>query len=425
MTTVAIIADRVWDGVTEDVLENTAVVVRDGCIESLCATSALPADIPRRLFTGCTLTPGLIDSHVHYSAPMGLAFLAAGVTTIRDVGNDLEWILSQRAAHASDPARGPGIVCCGRLHNGPHHHWPRMGKANTDVAELLASIQHHVSRGVDQIKLYAGLNLEMLAAAVTESHRLNRFVLAHLGAVKAPEAVVAGLNEFEHLAGCDVAWGPATPEQDDVMIDLFLKHNTVINPTLVVWDRFGRMLDNAFLYDERRTWVHPCHREVWEQAIAPDRSGGVTGRAGMQAAMPHLKRFMARAHKRGVTVAIGTDTPFPHLVPGFSLHDELAMYVDAGLRPVEAMRAATSVNARVLGIHSRAGRIASGLSADLAVFRGNPLTRIFDIGNVECVVRHGHFFNGAELLALVQAQATEHVADPVTEDLRDWVHGRR
>ena len=418
----ALLADRVWDGVADHAVENTAVILSDGRIDSVCDAAALPNDMPRRAFPGCTLTPGLIDSHVHYSSVLGPAFLAAGVTTIRDVGNDLEWILSQRASHADDPARGPSILCCGRLHNGARPHWPRMGKAHADVAELLASIQHHVARGVDQIKLYAGLNLEMLTAAVNESHRLDKFVLAHLGVVRAHDAILTGLNEFEHLDGCDVAWGPATPEEDDVMIDLMLKHKTVINPTFVVWDRFGRMLDNAFQHDVRREWVHPCHREIWERAMSLHKPAG---RLGYQSAMPHLKRFMFRAHARGVTVAVGTDTPFPHLVPGFSLHDELSMYVDAGLRPVDALRAATTVNARVLGIEARAGRIAPGLNADLAVFRGNPLMRIHDVGNVECVVRHGHALSPAELLASVASRAEKNVDDPVTHDMLDWVHGRR
>ncbi|MCE9591852.1 MAG: amidohydrolase family protein [Planctomycetes bacterium] len=423
MNPYALIADRVWDGVADTARVGQAVVVRDGRIEAVVPVEGVERGLARVELPGCTLLPGLIDAHVHYSASMGPGFLAAGVTTIRDVGNDLEWILRQRELHAGDPLMGPAILCCGHLHDGARRNWPRMGKANADEAALRESIKHHVSRGVDQIKLYAGLNLEMLTAGVDESHKRGKFVLAHLGATKAEEACRAGLDEIEHLDQCGVAWRAATAEEDDVLIDLMLEHKVVIDPTLVVWDRLGRILERSFHHDERRRWVHPCHLDIWNRYLT--RFGAPGARLAYQAGMPHLKRFLLHVHARGVTVAVGTDTPFPHLVPGFSVHDELAMFVDAGIKAVDALRSATSINTVIIGAQDRAGRIAPGLSADLLAVRGDPLQNIADISNVAHVVRAGVAAKPDDLLRRVSDAASHGLDDPITNDLLDYIHNRR
>lgn len=419
----ALIPDRIWDGQTDTVQTGLTVVIRDQCIDAVLPVEELSSDMMHVPLPNCTLIPGLMDAHVHYSSVMGPAFLAAGVTTIRDVGNDLDWILAQRARHASDLSAGPSIICCGHLHDGPNVYWPHMGRAHTHPDDLRASIRRHVAAGVDAIKLYAGMDLELLKVGIDEAHQAGKFVIAHLGAPSAEDAVRAGLDEFEHLSGCGVAWRAATQEEDDAMIDLLLEHQVVINPTLVVWDRLGRILDRSFHHDARRVWVHPCHRDIWDRYRS--RFGPPEDRWRLQAPMVHLKRFLRRAHERGVTIALGTDTPFPHLVPGMSVHDELAMYIDAGIPPVNALRSATSVNAKVLGMETRTGLIKAGLLADLIAIRGNPLDRIDDISNVVCTVRAGRLFEPSELLRAVQDTFDQTPDGAITQDLLDYIGGDR
>jgi hypothetical protein len=349
---------------------------------------------------------------------MGPAFLAAGVTTIRDVGNDLDWILRQRELNAADPARGPRIVCCGHLLDGSPAHWKHLGRPHADSNALRASVREHVERGVDQIKLYAHLDIEMIRNGIDEAHRLKKFVVAHLG-VPVEEAAAAGLDEFEHLSGCAVAWRSATQDEDDATIDVLLEHNVVINPTFVVWDRLGRILDRALHHDVRRVWAHPCHCDIWNRYLT--RFEGPSGRLSLQEAMPHLKRFVRRAHERGVVIALGTDTPFPHLIPGFSVHDELSMYVDAGLRPIDALRSVTSVNAKVIGVEARTGKIEPGLMADLVAIRGNPCACIDDISNVVLVIREGQRLELAQLLTAMQEASAHAPDDPITNGLLDYI----
>jgi imidazolonepropionase-like amidohydrolase len=417
----ALMPDRIWDGQDDTVQMRLAVVIRGQHIDALLPVEDLPSDMMKVTLPDCTLIPGLMDAHVHYSSVMGPAFLAAGVTTIRDVGNDLEWILAQRKRHATDLSAGPAILCCGHLHDGPDVHWPHMGRAHTHPDDLRASIQRHVAAGVDAIKLYAGMDLELLKVGIDEAHQAGKFVVAHLGSPSAEEAIGAGLDEFEHLSGCGVAWRAASQEEDDTMIDLLLEHQVVINPTLVVWDRLGRILDRSFHHDARRVWVHPCHRNIWDRYRS--RFGPPEDRWRLQAPMVHLKRFLRRAHERGVTIALGTDTPFPHLVPGMSVHDELAMYIDAGIPPADALRSATSVNARVLGIDARTGLIKAGLLADLVAIRGNPLDRMDDISQVVCTVRAGQRFESSELLQAVQDTFDQTPDGAITQDLLAYIGG--
>jgi imidazolonepropionase-like amidohydrolase len=420
MNRYALLPERVWDGRADQAQPGLAVLVEEGLIAAVAPLGELPAELSLLHLPGCTLLPGLIDAHVHYSAAMGPAFLAAGVTTIRDVGNNVGWILDQRACHAADPTLGPTICCCGVLHDGPRAYWSHMGRAHATADLLCASIQEHVARGVDQIKLYAGLDLGLLRAGVEEAHRLGKFVLAHLGSARGEEAVQTGLNEIEHLDQCGVAWRAATPPEDDEFIALLLIFQVVIDPTLVVWDRLGRILDRAFHHDARRQWVHPAHLDIWQRYRS--RSEPPHRRLRFQAALPHLKRFLARAHLHGVTIALGTDTPFPHLVPGFSVHDELAMYVDAGLTPLAALRAATVVNAEVLGMADRVGQIAAGLAADLVAVQGNPLAQIDDISNMTCVVHQGRLMQPADLLVRAQTSFAQPPNDAITNDLLAYVN---
>ncbi len=415
MARTAIVAEELWDGISQQSRPGAAVIINDGQIEAVCQTGELPSEIHRLECKGCTLLPGLIDAHVHYSRPMGPAFLAAGVTTIRDVGNDLEWILQQRVQHAADPALGPGIVCCGHLLDAAPAIWSRMGRPHADAAALRESVREEVARGVDAVKFYAGLNLEMLREGLDEARRHRAFTVAHLGNVTAEDAARAGLHDIQHLTGCEPAWRASSQAEQDALIDVLLAHKTAVTPTLVVWDRFGRILDHAFDFDIRRRWLHPCHRDLWDHIRW--RTDPPENRLRFQAALPHLKRCLARMQQRGLTIGLGTDTPFPHLVPGFSVHDELAMYTDAGISPVDALRSATSVNARLLGLESRIGRIASGAQADLVAVEGNPLRRIQDIANVQFVMRAGRPFRLQELMNLSRAHHDRMPQDAVTLDL--------
>lgn len=417
----AVVPSRIWDGTADGALGAHAVLVKGSRIEAVASIQDLPAGIRRIDLPGCTLLPGLIDSHAHYAKSFAPAFLSAGVTTIRDVGNNSEWILAQRQNNLHEMAHGPRILCCGWALDGMEGIWKYVAKRHPDEESLRASIRENIAQGVDAIKLYASLSAPLLRAGVEEAHSHGRFVLAHLNNTSAVEAAEAGLNEIEHFSRCDVAWRPASQADDDTLIDLFLAKGTIMNPTLNVWDRLGRALEHVFLHDIRRKWVHPELLEIWDRI--PYRRCEANKRMRFQSLMPNLKRFLLRCHERDVVIAAGTDLPFINLIPGFALHDELAQYVDAGMRPVDALRAATSTNAKVLGLADRIGRIAPSLDADLVAVGGNPLERIDDLANVKLVVRGGVELGLEGLFDAAQQAFKAPMDDPIIRDLRDYVAG--
>jgi hypothetical protein len=132
----AIIPEELWNGISENPAKDLAVIVNEKIIQDIIPVHMVPNDINTIKLPGCTLLPGLIDAHVHYSSVMGPAFLLAGVTTIRDVGNDLHWILKERSFNESNNDSGPSIVCCGHLQDGPVKYWPNMGRANINADSI-------------------------------------------------------------------------------------------------------------------------------------------------------------------------------------------------------------------------------------------------------------------------------------------------
>ena len=415
-----LVPDRIWDGDSDAVRPGFAVVVKGEKIESVLPIEKIGAGQQRIELPGCTLIPGLIDAHSHYMVSSGYAYLGAGVTTIRDTGNNLNFILEQRELNRADANRGPRIVCCGPALDGPEGIWNHVVKHHTNEDELRASIRENIERGVDAIKLYASIDLPLLRAGVEEAKAAGMFVLAHLNDTSSEDAVRAGLDEIEHFSRCDVGWKEGTKEEDDSLIDIFLEHQTVMNPTLGVWDRLGRCMEHLFLHDRRREWVHPQLLEIWDSI--PYRRSESGPRLRFQAAMPNLKRFLLHCHERGVTIAAGTDAPFV-LIPGFSFHDELALYVDAGLEPIDALRAATTTNARVLNLDHEVGRLAPDMKADMVAVKGNPVDRIDDLGKVDTVIRNGACLDPAVLLEKSRKEFQTSLDDPMARDFRPWVAG--
>ena len=105
------------------------------------------------------------------------------------------------------------------------------------------------------------------------------------------------------------------------------------------------------------------------------------------------------------------------------MRPELAQYVDAGISPLDTLRAATATNARVLGLEDTIGRLKPGMAADMVAFEGNPLKRIDDLSHVRCVFRNGILLRPDDLLDSAQERFEEQLDDPMTRDFREFVKG--
>lgn len=381
----ALIPDQVWDGVANRPRKGPVVIIEGDRIASVRKPGRLPRGVERIPLPGCTLIPGLIDAHVHFCDWMRPAFLAAGVTTIRDTGNSPDWILARKRYAEKHPSRSPDILCCGPLMDGPQAHWPIMGRAHADAAEMAESVLGLIESGVDAVKIYVNIEREQLRAAVETAHLHGARVLAHLGQFSAEQAIEAGVDEIEHLSGCSHTFRDGV--KLDKLCELARSKGTVMCPTLVVWDRLGRVCEPAFLHDRRLEWVHPVFRHAWQHY--PSRYQSVVARLALQQSVVGMKICISAMQRRGVPIIAGTDSPFPWLVPGFSLHDELALMVDGGLKPIDALKAATGQAAKALRINRRVGTVKPGKVADLVAVEGDPTQDITAIARVRQVIRRG------------------------------------
>lgn len=176
-------------------------------------------------------------------------------------------------------------------------------------------------------------------------------------------------------------------------------------PTLVAFSTIQKITDDDCFELVKRAelcYVPPTVRAGWTPERERFRTGGWKPHLDFMARYlqrnVELQMAMARAfHEAGVPLMTGTDAPFDFVVPGFSLHDELALFVAAGLTPLEALRSATRVPAGFLGIGSESGSIAAGQRADLLLVEGNPLADIAATRRVVGVFLRGRWLAGGFL----------------------------
>jgi imidazolonepropionase-like amidohydrolase len=380
----ALIPDRIWDG--HRIIEGRALVIHGGRIASI--ESAPPAGM-RRVEVQGTAIPGLIDAHVHLADWMFPGLLAAGVTTVRDTGNRLDWILERRRRTAEDPTSGPTILCTGPLLDGEQAWWPVIGRPHADVAAIRESVRELSAAGVDAVKLYVNVTPAQIVAAVETAREVGLEVLAHLGISSLADALAGGVVELEHLSGCvHHVDGPTVlaAETADIAARL-LAAGTTLCPTLVVWDRLATVNDMVFANDRRREWVHPGVLDAWSRF--PHRTVSVEERLARQGSAVAMKSILQTLHAAGCRVIAGSDAPWPNIVPGFGLHDELALMVDAGLRPADALAAATVHAAAALGVGDQVGALMPGYRADVVVVTADPLADILALRDIRLVVRAG------------------------------------
>jgi len=408
--TLAIVGGTLIDGTGAAAVPDAAVVVHNGRI--VAAGPRSKVKIPKHATVvdakGKTILPGLWDMHAHFEqVEWGPIYLAAGVTTVRDCGNEFEFITAVRDAVAQGRGLGPRLLLAGIV-DGSSTYTIGVERVDTPEQARMWTDRYHAA-GFQQMKIYSSVKLEELKDVADEAHRLGMTVTGHIPeGIDAYQAIEAGqdqINHVDYVADIMHEPFPADMKRPDKMkalatLDLdsaaahkalaFLRdHHTVVDPTIALMEFFTAT-----------TAKPPASFEPGVDKVAPELSeqltdvGPPTERSEVNEKIFEKNLAIVGAlHREGIPVVAGTD----QTVPGHSLHREIELYVQAGFTPMEAIQAATIVSARAMGIDKESGTIEKGKRGDLILVNGNPLEDIHKLRNVEYVITNGTMFRTAEL----------------------------
>ena len=382
--TFALVGGRLVDATGAPAIESATVVVRDGRIAAAGPTgsTAVGTGVPVVNVAGATILPGLWDMHAHVGlAEFGPVYLASGVTTARDMGGEFDTVTALRDAWASGHALGPRLLLAGLVDGPGPASFGHVTAANPD--EGRAAVRRYKDAGFQQMKLYSLLDRPTVAAVIEAAHAAGMTVTGHI-----PSAITGGMREaiemgMDHVAHLTVRDAPGSEALRDTIA--FLKaHGTVIDPTVSWNELLGRSAQTPIAsFQPGIEHAPPTLRRLIDGA----NGGNVTPEQARDRLARSLQIIKA-LHDAGVPIVAGTDKG----VPGVSDAREIELYVQAGITPMDAIRAATAVPARVMGLAADSGTIATGLRADFIVVDGNPLEHISDIRNVTMVSANGRLY---------------------------------
>jgi len=399
-------------GTADAPIPRATIVTRAGRIVAAGpeASTPVPSDAIRIDLTGRYVIPGLWDMHAHYEqVEWGPIYLAAGVTTVRDVGNELEFIAAVRDAIREGRGLGPRLLLAGIVDgDGP----VTLGVARvTNAADAARWVARYHDAGFEQIKIYSSLSEENVRNVCREAHARGMTVTGHIpNGMDIYQGVTDGMDQVNHLqyvmaplrpAGAapakatglermkaNAAIDGSSPEAARLIA--FLKaHGTVIDDTTALFEQvFRSSAQPAADFEPGVTHVAPELREqLTNGGMAADQEDT------LKRIRQRMLELLRALHTGGVTLVAGTD----QAVPGYSVYRELELYVEAGFTPLEALQAATIVPARAMRVDGDSGTVEAGKRADFAILDKDPLADIHNIRSVRSVVAGGTLYESAPL----------------------------
>ena len=428
--------------------DQTVVITGDRITEiGPSASVRAPKDAQVVDATGKFLIPGLWDMHVHWFHKEYLPlFVANGVTGIR-----LMWGLPMHHQWRQEVEQGtllgPRLSIASPIVDGPAPIWPG-SIAVKDAAEGRRVVDEMKEQGADFIKVYSRLPRDAYFAIADEAKKQGIPFAGHVPAsVSVSEASDAGQKSIEHLTNvleacstreeevrrmsaealANIPEGQKFPsrtvlrpitrltletfsqEKANALAARFVRNHTWQCPTLVVQRNMAFIHDPAIHNDPRVKYMPPGIASGWD----PKGDFRLQDRVDedyelSRASYRKLKELVGPMRKAGVEFLAGTDVLNPYCFPGFSLHDELGLLVEAGLSPMEALQAATLNPARYIGREKDLGTVEKGKIADLLLLDASPLDDIGNSRKIDAVVFGGKLLPKAELakmLADVEAMA--------------------
>lgn len=418
--TLVIRGGRLIDGTGRPPVENTTLLIRGGQIVQISPGEDIKGPFRAQTLDarGKTIIPGLIDMHVHLSdSSLCPLFLCYGVTAVRDMGNDLNFIIGLRNRIEKGEMEGPTIFASGYLINDrkiPYGAGEFTAVVKTPVQARRAVAVMARSKA-DWIKVYITLPQKLLRVVLNEAAKFRLPVAGHLRRVDAEKAAIWGIKTLEHATGIAEAliddqtfqdvphfwtisplvWPRADRERFDELAELLADRGVAVTANLTLYHSFCLSPEELrarghteLMPDEfKKGWENYSHRKFPD--IARYHQEWIITKA-------RLEEFLRLFHDRGGIILAGTDTPWPYLVPGISLHEELELLVAAGLSPMEALLSATLRPAEILGRSADMGTLEQGKRADLVILDADPLQDIRHTRRIHRVIKGGRIFRPME-----------------------------
>ncbi len=406
---------RVFDPATRTRSEPVSVQVQGKRISAV-----LPVDAPLAPGEavidgqGGTLLAGMYEMHGHLGQNSALLNIAAGVTSVRDMGNNNDVLEGLIEKIESGRLAGPRITRSGFI-EGKSPHSSNNGELVSSQEEALAAVQRYSTGEFYQVKIYNSMNPEWVPAMVEAAHAAGMKVAGHVPAFSNADAMIAaGYDEMTHINQVALGWvleeGEDTRtllrltalrrlpgldlESPRVMktIDAMARRGVAMDPTLAIHEtllrsRNGTLSPGVVDYiDNMPVGVQRGARKAWAEIASPEDD-----QAYWQA-YDKLVEILALMHDRGILLVPGTD-----LGGSFAYHRELELYQDVGMTPPEILAWASYGMADYLGQSGELGSIEAGKLADFFLVPGDPTRDLRDIKTIALVVADGNLYFPSEI----------------------------
>ena len=426
--------------------EHQNLVIKDGKITHVGHRDSLRFSSENNIIEGKGqyLIPGLWDAHVHYAYQEELApymsdlFLYYGITSLRDTGGEIEFMRKWKDLSVANPTTTPRLMIAGPLLDGMPNVYdgsspgrPPLSQGLATVAQLNQYIDYLDSMGVDLLKAYEMLTPVQFKALMAKAKEKGLKVTGHIPlSMDVISAVKEGLNSIEHMRNVEMSMAvnakdllrqrqlmlangknlqggdlrakihqaqriPAIDhpgkENTRLVLEALAHYQVVQTPTIALFKIPAYKEFMSDYWQESYRLLPDDQEEKWQAQMKAVNEGpeNLSRQRHYQWGMKTINQM----HQAGIPLMAGTDTPIGFLTPGLSLHAEIALYVEAGLSPLEALATATTAPAAYFDMEDKLGLISPGMWADLLILDANPLDKIDNTRQIKAVIKQGNFMD--------------------------------